>query len=363
MAVTVFNIMGSTVDRSGIGPDSTLLASFSQPTNQRALEQTRVAQACHETNPNEVPIHQIIVQTGETPENLATVSFFTELPFNRWSPLATGLHALATLLFRDCQRLFHIAFFLLNVVFCSTEVTLNPPCVAFIDRICFDCYVLFKNPCAHKLLSVKAFFSEHNMGCNIVANTQHFKVYGFEKLKDNLPDWTPDTYPENFYCLFKAPLATRKQTSKNPNLFKVWSIQFREKETDSPITPDNQKIEKTLDFFGKLNQDQPAQESSKQLTRVALPGFLVVGFDEYSMSLVVKSVPSVITAIQQHKAQFEQLVGCLIHCSMISDLVVDTGGMYGFARYDFNIELFISDKVLAMILSMLSKADVLNAMV
>ena len=35
------------------------------------------------------------------------------------------------------------------------------------------------------------------------------------------------------------------------------------------------------------------------------------------MSLVVKSVPSVFTEIQQHKAQFEQLVGCLIHCSMI----------------------------------------------
>ena len=248
-------------------------------------------------------------------------------------------------------------------MFFSTEVTLNPPCVAFIDKTCFDCYVLFKNPCVHKLLSVKAFFSEHNMSCNIVANTQHFKVYGFEKLKDNLPDWTPNTYPENFCCLFEAPLATRKQTKKNPKLFKVWSIQFREKETDSPITPDDQKIEKTLDAVDKLNPEQPAQESSKQVTRVSLPAFLVVGFDEDSMSLVVKSVPSVFTEIQQHKAQFEQLVGCLIHCSMISDLVVDTGGIHAFSRYDFNIELFISDKVLAMILSMLSKADVLNAMV
>ena len=242
-------------------------------------------------------------------------------------------------------------------------MTLNPPCIEFIDTTCFDCYVLFKNPCAHKLLSVKAFFSEHNMGCGIVADTQHFKVYGFEKLKDNLPDWTPDTYPTNFCCLFEAPLATRKQIKKNPNLFKVWSIQFREKETDSPITPDNKKIEKTLDFFGKLNPDPPAQKSSKQLTRVSLPAFLVVGFDEDSMSLVVKSVPSVFTEIQQHKAQFEQLVGCLIHCSMISDLVVGRSGMYGFSQYDFNIELFISDKVLAMILYMLSKADVLNAMV
>ena len=144
----------------------------------------------------------------------------------------------------------------------------------------------------------------------------------------------------------------------------MWSIQFREKETNSPITPDNKKIEKTLDFAGKLNPDQPVQKSSKQLTRVSLPAFLVVGFDEDSMSLVVKSVPSMFTAIQQHKAQFEQLVGCLIHCSMISDLVV--GRSYRdliFSRYDFNIELFISDKVLAMILSMLSKADVLNAMV
>ena len=81
------------------------------------------------------------------------------------------------------------------------------------------------------------------------------------------------------------------------------------------------------------------------------------------MSLVVKSVPSVFTLIQQHKAQFEQLVGCLIQCSMISDLAVGRSDIHLFSRFDFNIELFISDKVLAMILSMLSKADVLNAMV
>ena len=116
MAVTAhYNIMGSTVDRSGIGPESTLLTSFSLQTNQRTLEQTRVAQACHETNPNEVPIPQIILQIGDTPQNLATVSFFTELSFNKWSPLARDLHALAILLFRECERLFHIAFFLLNV--------------------------------------------------------------------------------------------------------------------------------------------------------------------------------------------------------------------------------------------------------
>ena len=126
----------------------------------------------------------------------------------------------------------------------STEMALNPPCVAFIDMDCFYAYVLFKNPCVHKLLSVKAFFSEHNMGCSIVADTQHFKVYGFEKLKDNLPDWTPDTYPENFCCLFEAP---RNARNKNPNLFKVWSIQFREKET--MYSPD---------FAGNLNPDQPA---------------------------------------------------------------------------------------------------------
>ena len=247
--------------------------------------------------------------------------------------------------------------------FFSTEVTLNPPCIAFIDRICFEAYVLFKNPCEHKFLSVKAFFSEHNMGCSIVANTQHFKVYGFEKLKDNLPDWTPDTYPEKFCCLFEAPFKARKRIKENPNLFKVWSIQFREKETDSPITPDNKMIEKTLDFAGKLNPEQPAQKISQQLTRVSLPAFLVVGFDEDSMSLVVKSVPSVFTEIQQHKAQFEQLVGCLIQCSMISDLVVGRSDVHVFSRSDFNIELFIPDNVLAMILSMLSKADVLNAMV
>ena len=122
MAVTVVNIMGSTVNGCGIGPDSTLLASFSLPTNQRTPDQTMVAQACHETNPNEVPIPQIIVQTGDTPQNLATVSFVTELSFNRWSPpLASDLHALATLLFREYQRLFHIAFFLLNVVFSALK--------------------------------------------------------------------------------------------------------------------------------------------------------------------------------------------------------------------------------------------------
>ena len=115
MAGTVNYIFNrSTVNGSGMGPDSTLLYSFSLPTNQRTPEQTRVAQACHETNPNEVPIPQIIVQTGETPENWTTKSFVTELSFNRWSPLASDLHALATLLFRECQRLFHIAF-LLNV--------------------------------------------------------------------------------------------------------------------------------------------------------------------------------------------------------------------------------------------------------
>ena len=48
---------------------------------------------------------------------------------------------------------------------------------------------------------------------------------------------------------------------------------------------------------------------------------------------------------------------------MISDLVVGRSGMYGFSRNHFNIELFISDKVLGMILAMLSKADVMNAMV
>ena len=133
------------------------------------------------------------------------------------------------------------------------------------------------------------------MGCSIVANTQHFKVYGFEKLKDNLPDWTPDTYPEKFCCLFEAPFKARKQINENAKLFKVWSIQFREKETNSPITPDNKKIEKTLDFAGKLNPDPPVQKSSQQLTRVSLLAFLVVGFDEDSMSLVVKSVPSVFT--------------------------------------------------------------------
>ena len=96
-------------------------------------------------------------------------------------------------------------------MFFRTEVALNPPCITFIDTTCFNAYVLFKKPCAHDVLSVKEFFSEHNMGCSIIPDTQHFKVYGFEKLKDNLPDWTPDTYPENFCCLFEAPLATRNQ--------------------------------------------------------------------------------------------------------------------------------------------------------
>ena len=115
MAVNVtYNISDSTVNGSGIGPDSTVLGNISRHTNQRTPEQTMVAQACHESNPNEVPIPQIIVQTGDT-ENLATVSFVTELSFNRQSPLARDLHALATLLLREYERLFHIAFFLFNV--------------------------------------------------------------------------------------------------------------------------------------------------------------------------------------------------------------------------------------------------------
>ena len=115
-AVTVnYHITRYTVNGSGIGPDSTLLGRFSLHTNQRTVHQTRVAQACHETNPNEVPIPQIIVQTGDTPENLATKSFVTELSFKIWSPLASDLHARATLLFRECERLFHMVFFLLNV--------------------------------------------------------------------------------------------------------------------------------------------------------------------------------------------------------------------------------------------------------
>ena len=109
--MAVFNITNSTVDRCVIGSNST---SFS-PTNQLTPQQT--TQACHETNPNlnEVPIPQIIVQTGYTPENLVTGSFFTELSFNRRSPLASDLHALAIFLLREFERLFRIAFFLLNV--------------------------------------------------------------------------------------------------------------------------------------------------------------------------------------------------------------------------------------------------------
>ena len=64
--VAHYHITNSTVNGSGIGPDSTLLGCFSQHTNQHTAEQTRVAQACHETNPNEVPIPQIIVQTGDS---------------------------------------------------------------------------------------------------------------------------------------------------------------------------------------------------------------------------------------------------------------------------------------------------------
>ena len=239
----------------------------------------------------------------------------------------------------------------------STEMALNPPWVAFIDMDCFYAYVLFKTPCVHHLLFVGDFFSEPATGFGVVTDNQHFTVFGFEKLKNNLPDWTPDTYPENFCCLFEAPLNAR---NKNPNLFKLLSIQFINTTTGSPIKPDDTQLEKTDSVAKQLNTEQPTQENSKQ---VSLPALLFVGFDEDSMSLVVKSVPSVFTEIQQHKAQFEQLVGCLIHCSMISDLVVYSSEPDLTSRNDFNFELFIPDKVLAMILYMLSKADLLNVMV
>ena len=110
-----YNIMGSTVNGCGIGPDSTVLANYSQKTNQRTPYQTMVAQACHETNPNEVPIPQIIVQTGDTPENIIRMALVTPLSFNKRSPLAKDLHALSILLYRGNGRLVNLVFFLFNV--------------------------------------------------------------------------------------------------------------------------------------------------------------------------------------------------------------------------------------------------------
>ena len=110
-----YNVTGSPVNGSVIGPDSTVLANYSQKSNQRTPNQTMVAQACHETDPNEVPIPQIIVQTGDTPENLTTVSFVTPLEFKKRSPLANDLRALSILLYRENLRLVFIVFFLFNV--------------------------------------------------------------------------------------------------------------------------------------------------------------------------------------------------------------------------------------------------------
>ena len=244
----------------------------------------------------------------------------------------------------------------------STEVALNPPCIAFLDKSCYQAYVLFQKS-AQKILNIAAFFSAPGMGWGIVTTNQHFQVYGFEKLKDDLPDWTEDTYPPNFCCLFNAPIPTRNQPNTHSNLFKVWSIKFRETETHSPIKPDSERIEKTVTFAEKLKSEKHAQESSKQREMVLLPALLLVGFDENSMSLVVKSVHSVCTAMQEHKAQFEQLVGCLIHCSLQSHLVVCSSDPYLSTLNDVNFEILIPDKVLAMILSVLSTSDLLNTIV
>ena len=221
---------------------------------------------------------------------------------------------------------------------------------------CFDAYVLFKKPCEHNIL-VGAFFSAPNTGFGIVTDNQHFEVYGIEKLKFNLPDWTPDTYPTNFCCLFEAPLATRNQTMKNQNLFIVWSLQFIYKVTDSPKKSVNKLAEKTVAFAETVNSEQ---KSTNQQKEVSLPALLLVGFDEDSMSLVVKSVPSVFTAMQQHKPQFEQLVGC----SVISRLVVRSDPCLSSLNVCY-FELFFPDHMLAMtmILSMLSLPELLNAMV
>ena len=88
-----YTFNGCTVNGSGIGPAS-------KSTKFKHTPETRVD---HETNPNEVPIPQIIVQTGDTPQNLTT-ALVTELPFNRWSPLASDLHALATLFGIEYER-------------------------------------------------------------------------------------------------------------------------------------------------------------------------------------------------------------------------------------------------------------------
>ena len=158
-------------------------------------------------------------------------------------------------------------------------------------------------------------------------------------------------------------LHNKEPTHTHSHLFKVWSIKFLETETHSPIKPDSERIEKTVTFAEKLKSEKHAQESSKQREMVLLPALLLVGFDENSMSLVVKSVHSVCTAMQEHKAQFEQLVGCLIHCSLQSHLVVCSSDPYLSTLNDVNFEILIPDKVLAMILSVLSTSDLLNTIV
>ena len=94
MGNNIYNITGSTVNGSGIGPDSMVLANYS--------------------NQNGVTIPQIIVHAGVTREDIIRMGLVTRLLFKKQSPLANDLHALSILLYRENTRLCHIVFFLFN---------------------------------------------------------------------------------------------------------------------------------------------------------------------------------------------------------------------------------------------------------
>ena len=148
--VSHYHFTDSTVNGSGIGPYSTVLGSFSRHTNQRTPEQTREAQACHETNPNEVPIPQIICTKQGTlqktwpqcPFSLSyrlTDGVLLQGIYMRWQYFCSENAKGCFTLHSSCSEFF------------STEVTLNPPCITFIDTHLFRCLRLIQKHLVHTI--------------------------------------------------------------------------------------------------------------------------------------------------------------------------------------------------------------------
>lgn len=95
-----YYILDSHFTGCGVGPNSTLDLTLLNYINSQL-------------GTKENPIPELVVHKGkdlDLPEGV----FIAELQFNKQSPLANDLRAASLLLFKETERLFRIAFFLLN---------------------------------------------------------------------------------------------------------------------------------------------------------------------------------------------------------------------------------------------------------